>query len=122
MKKASSINPTKRPKPADRDCRVVTLRVSEAFGAQIAAWAADQPDNPDLAEAVFRLVKLGLAKPRARRTRASGQSARASSLAGNELDRQADSLASGDERSDRKKRLIEGPEEFRTSRVDRRKP
>jgi hypothetical protein len=122
MKKSSSVKPTKRSKPGDRDCPIVTLRVSGAFGALIAAWAADQPDNPDFAEAVCRLVKLGLAKQRVRRTRSSGQSARASALAGKELDRQQDSLASGDERSNRKKRLIDGPEEFRTSRVDRRKP
>jgi hypothetical protein len=121
MKKPSSVEQTKGCKPSYRERQAVTLRVSGALGAQIAAWAAGQPDDLEFAEAVYRLVKLGLAAQRATRARSSGQSARASALAENELDRQEDSQASVDERSDRRKCLIEGPGEFRTSRVDQRK-
>jgi hypothetical protein len=107
--------------PPGNDDRALTVwHGSEGLRSQIATWAAKQPDTPDFPEAVERLVRLGLAKRLNRRTRRTSRSSTPSTMAAHELDRQEDTSATVDERSDRKKRLIEGPEEFRRSRVDQR--
>jgi len=93
--------------------------VLHGLRAQIEAWAARQHDTPDFPEAVGRLLRLGLARRLTGRTRRTSKSPTASTMAALELDRQGDSAASADQRSDRKKQLIEGPEEFRASRLDR---
>ena len=49
------------------------------------------------------------------------ETAKASEMAGEEVDRLGDPLATDEERQIRKRRLIEGPQEFRDIRSDRAK-
>jgi len=38
------------------------VRLTPEFRAEIEAWAAEQEDHPNLAEAMRRLIKLGLGR------------------------------------------------------------
>jgi hypothetical protein len=79
------------------------------------AWSARQSDEPARSEAICRLVKLGLAS--AQRTGArTNKAAKASELAGREIDRLGDPSATNEERQLRKRRLLKGPKEFRDIR------
>ncbi|MET0408002.1 MAG: hypothetical protein ABW006_06500 [Hyphomicrobium sp.] len=85
------------------------------------AWA----DSHDVtrSEAIRRLVELGLSveapqRPRVHST-AKQSAARAVELAGNAIDKHSDQGASDDERSTRKRKLIQGPSVFRNARKDR---
>jgi hypothetical protein len=84
------------------------------------AWAASQIDDPGRSEAIRRLVELGLVS--ARRTGArTNKAAKASEMAGQEIDRLGDPSATDQERQLRKRRLIKGPTEFRDFRNKRAK-
>lgn len=120
MNQSPSTNRTPVAPPGDDDRALTVWHASEGLRSQIAAWAAKPPDTPNFPEAVERLVRLGLAKRLNGRTRRTSRSSTPSTMAAHELDRQEGTSATMDERSDRKKRLIEGPEEFRRSRVDQR--
>jgi hypothetical protein len=83
-------------------------------------WRGKQRPIPDLAEAIRRLVESGLAS--ARRAGVRGKkAAKASEMAGREIDRLGDPLATDEERQLRKRRLIKGPKEFRDIRRNRPK-
>jgi hypothetical protein len=69
-------------------------------------------------EAMRRLLAQALASDSARRVSAKF-AAKASDLAGQAIDRLADSSATKEEQAKRKRRLIKGPREFQTAR---RKP
>lgn len=81
----------------------------------------NQPDAPAFAEAIRRLVELGLAGTSAGRSKKSATSSKSSELASNQIDRMSDKSASADERETRKRRLLKGPSEFRDVRKDRKK-
>jgi hypothetical protein len=49
-----------RGRPATGTTPLVGVRMTEEFQDKIKAWAKKQEDNPSLAAAVRRLVKLGL--------------------------------------------------------------
>ena len=100
---------------------MVGVRMTEDFQAPIKEWANRQNDKPGMAEAIRRLVELGLTvKPKAR-PRAPNQKDRARELAGKVIDKMSDVSATDDDKAGRKRRLIKGPEEFRDARVDRSK-
>jgi hypothetical protein len=85
-------------------------------------WAAKQSDQPTRAEAIRRLVELGLTvKMPATPVSKPGRRLRARELAAEAIDKMADPAASTDERDRRRRRLTKGPEEFREVRVDRSK-
>ena len=85
------------------------------------AWSARQSDEPGLSEAIRRLVELGLAS--AQRTGArTNKAAKASELAGQEIDRLGDPSATDEERQLRKRRLLKGPKEFRDIRSNLKSP
>jgi hypothetical protein len=85
-------------------------------------WAAKQSDQPTRAEAIRRLVELGLTvKMPATPVSKPGRRLRARELAAEAIDKMADPAASTDERDQRRRRLTKGPEEFREVRVDRSK-
>jgi hypothetical protein len=82
-------------------------------------WASKQSDKPTRAEAIRRLVELGLAgstKTPARRSEKN--TAKAKELAAEAIDRLVDPKAPAEEKASRKLRLLRGPEEFREARVD----
>lgn len=67
MKRSISDNQKKtgRGRPATGVTPMWGVRFPEDLAAAIQAWAVEQPDSPSRAEAVRRLVELGLkAKPK----------------------------------------------------------
>jgi len=98
---------------------LVNFRMSTGTIAQVDKWAASQSNRPDRSEALRRLVDIALATESRSTARPSATSAaRASDMAGTEIDRQADQSASVEERDKRKRRLLKGPREFRGYRSD----
>jgi hypothetical protein len=82
-------------------------------------WRRKQHDSPSREVAIQRLVKRGLggnAKIRHRPRKASRR--KAAELASREIDRLGDQSATNEERTQRKRRLIKGPREFRDVRTD----
>lgn len=90
--------------------------------ASIVQWAVRRPDAQGLSEAVPRLVELGLAMTSSERqttARASVLAAKAKDLASKTIDRLVDPAGPEEEKANRKRRLLKGPEEFRDARIDR---
>lgn len=83
---------------------------------QIDHWRRAQADKPGRSEAIRRLVELALAvKSPAKQT----SRARATAMAGKQLDDLVDASASADQQATRKRSLLSGPEEFESVRIDR---
>lgn len=124
MKQASKNGTKKGPgRPATGQGLQIGTRWPDETVAQIDRWANKQEDEPGRSEAIRRLVDLGLSveppqRPRVRST-AKQSAARAVELAGNAIDKHSDQGASDDERSTRKRKLIQGPSVFRDARKDR---
>jgi len=95
------------------------FRASPALRASIVRWAETHPNVDTLSEAARLLVELGLAASSP--ARRSGKTNEAARMASRQLDRLADKNASEQEQASRKRRLLGGPEEFQSLRVDRRK-
>jgi hypothetical protein len=99
---------------------MIGLRLSPNKREAVEAWANTALDKPSLSEAVRRLVELGLAS--AHRSVARIKKAmEASEMAGQEIDRLGDPLATDEERQRRKRKLIKGPKELRYIRRNRPK-
>ena len=98
----------------------MTIRFPPELRGAVVKWAERQPGTPTLSQAVRRLVDLGL-KVKTPGKGNSAQKARAKELAGGAIDKMTDAKAAPDDQASRKRRLLKGPEEFRESRVDRRK-
>ena len=107
----------RRGRPATGRDAVATIRLSVDLRRRLAAWAAEQPDEPGRSEAVRRLVEIALAgaspAPTPKKT-----AAKARRLAGEAIDRLLDKSAPPQEQAKRKRRLIKGPPEFRGIRAD----
>jgi len=97
------------------------FRADEITRAAIVKWAEDQPDKPTLSEAVRRLVGLGLSGDVRPNQTSQARANEAKVMAADQLDRLADPSATADEQAVRKRRLLQGPEEFQNVRVDRLK-
>jgi hypothetical protein len=96
--------------------------MSEEFQDDIRAWAKKQPDEPPLAPAIRRLVELGLTiKTTTIPVSKPGRRLRAQELATKAIEKIVDPSAPPEERAQRQRRLLKGPEEFRETRVDRPK-
>jgi hypothetical protein len=84
--------------------------------------AENQPDMPTLSEAIRRLVELGLTvETSARPVSKPGRRLRARELATKAIEKIIDPSAPTEDRAQRQRRLLKGPEEFREARVDRPK-
>ena len=110
----------KRGRPATGQDPVTAIRLSSELRKNVDAWAAIQIDDPGRSEAIRRLVELGLASAQRAGVR-SKKAAKASEMAGQEIDRLGDSSATDEERQLRKRRLIKGPKEFQDIRSKRAK-
>ena len=88
---------------------------------QIDQWRKAQPDLPGRAEAIRRLVELGLTASHRRKQAPVAGAVRAKELAATAIDKMSDGGATADDQANRKRRLLKGPEEFRHYRVDRAK-
>ena len=111
---------TRGPPPTGKGT-LIGLRLQPRPLARVDRWAASQEDDPSRPEAIRRLVELGLANTQ-RATARTRKAAKASELAGQEVDRLGDPLATDEERQLRKRRLISGPKEFRDIRRRRNRP
>jgi hypothetical protein len=120
MKKAISVNKKSSRHPKKRgDYHVTGLKLSPRLGVAVDKWASSQDDVPTRAEAIRRLVEIGLTA-KARPTQGSrARSETASAMASDQLDRLVDQSASAEQQANRKRRLLKGPEEFQSVRVDR---
>jgi len=95
------------------------VRMHDQQIAEIDSWIASQEAEISRPEAIRRLVELGLTV-KARPTQGSRVRAdKANAMAADQLDQLADESATADERASRKRRLLQGPEEFQSVRVDR---
>lgn len=93
--------------------------------AAIDGWRARQPDQPTRAEAICRLVELGLSVGRTgSRNRAAEAAARkmAREMAAAQVDSLTDPSLPEEERRRRKRRLIRRPKELRRRQGERTKP
>jgi hypothetical protein len=97
------------------------FRADDITRAAIVKWAENQPDKPTLSEATRRLVALGLSANVRPNQASQARATKANAMAANQLDLLADPSATTDERAHRKRRLLQGPEEFQSVRVDRPK-
>jgi hypothetical protein len=113
-----SVIPQKKkrgPKPTGKGTPIM-VRLQPDPLAGVDRWASSQEDSPSRPEAIRRLVDLGLAS-----AQRAGTRAKASEMAGQEIDRLGDPSATDEERQLRKRRLIKGPNEFRDIRSKRTK-
>jgi hypothetical protein len=132
MKKARTVKQKVLGRPKTGIRPLMGFRADPAIRASIVRWAELQPDNPTLSEAIRRLVELGLTvKTKAgsllgdslpsKSFKRPGRRARAQELAKDAIEKMADTAASPEERTQRRRRLTKGLEEFRKDRVDQPK-
>ena len=115
---AIKVKPKKRGRPATGKDPLMGFHASSDMRAAIAKWAERQPDTPTPSEAVRRLVEMGLTV-RKRSMHATGERAtRARELAAKAIEKISDPSASQQERTQRRRRLTRGPQEFRQDRLD----
>jgi hypothetical protein len=114
-----SDNKKKIGRPATGVGTLVGQRWHEDQLDQINRWRRGQSDMPGRAEAIRRLVELGLkAKPAPKPVGNPGRRLRAQELAAKAIERIIDPAAPPEERAQRRRRLTKGPLEFREDRVD----
>jgi hypothetical protein len=123
MKKEIPAKQKTRGRPATGVTPMMGFRAEPVIRASVVRWAENQPDKPSLSESIRRLVEIGLSVGSGRRPRVLSTSkqgaARAAELATNAIDKRADAGASAEDRAVRKRRLVEGPSAFRSTRKDR---
>jgi len=110
--------PNKGGRPATGRDPVTAIRLSEKFRAAVDKWAAKQDDKPPRSEAVRRLVELGLTVKTKSKQAPVERATRARELAVKAIEKISDPLASQEERTQRRRRITRGPQEFREDRVD----
>jgi Arc/MetJ-type ribon-helix-helix transcriptional regulator len=100
---------------------MVTARMPAPLIKSVDSWAAKNADG-SRSEAIRRLVELGLAGSTPTKHRSPEEAAKASDMAGRQIDQLANPAMPEEERRARKRRLIKGPREFRDMRGDQPKP
>jgi hypothetical protein len=110
----------KRPgRPATGQDPVTAIRLSPELRENVDIWAAKQPDEPKRSEAIRRLVEIGLkVKTTTRPVSKPGRKFRAQELAKKAIEKMSDPSATPEERAQRRRRLTNGPAEFREDRGD----
>jgi hypothetical protein len=94
------------------------LRLEPKMIKRIDDWRRQQSDLPPRAEAMRRLVELGLPAAHPARRRGKKIGPKASEMAGRAIDRVEDRSVPAEDRARRKRRLLKGPQEFREMRGD----
>jgi len=118
-KQSKTVHKKTRGRPAGvKFSGTIPVRLEPAAVAAVDAWAAEREFSRS--EAIRRLVDLALTATPGR-AQSSQSRRRAAELAGNAIDKLADSSASDEEQTGRKRRLLKGPEAFRDFRLDREK-
>jgi Arc/MetJ-type ribon-helix-helix transcriptional regulator len=114
MKKSAVFTRKGPQRSSARRGAVTTIELPRQLWQQIDRWRREDGAKTR-SEAIRRLLAQALASHPARRIGAEF-AAKASDLAGQAIDRLADSSATKEEQAKRKRRLIKGPREFRTAR------
>jgi hypothetical protein len=122
MKKSIKVNQKRRGRPATGRDPVSAVRLPVELTAEVDSWA--EQHETTRSEAIRRLVEIGLSKSSGiKKTRVLSTSkqgaARAAELATKTIDKRIESGASAEEREVRKRKLVEGPSAFRSTRKDR---
>lgn len=121
MKKSTKVTPKKtQGHPATGRDPHVTLRMPPGLIAEVEAWATAY--GATRAEAIRRLVELGLTIRTKSKQGSAARAERAKELASRAIDNLTTATPESGEKARRKGNLIKGPEEFRQVRVDRPKP
>jgi hypothetical protein len=94
----------------------VAARMPSTLIAEVEAWAV--ANNTSRSDAFRQLVELGLARSKSAGPISAKSAERARQLAGKTIDGLVDAAAPAEETTNRKRRLLKGPEEFREVRVD----
>jgi hypothetical protein len=100
----------------------VMCRVNVTLLTRVDTWRRAQPDMPTRPQAILRLAERALAALPTRTRRSPKAAAKASELAGEQIDKLIDPSAPAEEKHRRKRRLLKGPGEFREIRGDLAKP
>jgi hypothetical protein len=123
MVKVNKGIPKKRGRPATGRDPVVPVRLPVELIKTIDKWGRSQADlATSRSEIIRRLVELGLAVSTPTKPTSSREAAKASDMAGRQIDKLANPAMPEEERRARKRRLIKGPREFRDVRGDQPKP
>ena len=118
MPKSIAVKPKKRGRPATGKDPFIGIRLPPSLIREIENWA-EENDAPSRSEAIRRLLETGLQNARGTSTRSSKRAAaKASHMAASTLEQLGDKSAPAEERSKRKRRLLEGQSEFREMRAD----
>src|SRR5262249_11270854 len=119
MKSSSKrVIPKKRGRPATGNDPVRSFRMPDELMGRIDTWSADQEDRPSRAEAIRRLVEIGLTV-KTKSAPSERQRVLLADLASKAIDSMTAGMPDSDEKASRKRRLLKGPEEFQNVRVDR---
>jgi hypothetical protein len=106
------------PPPTGKGVQVVVRLQPDPLSA-LDSWAAKEADQPTRAEAIRRLIELGLTvRTPAKPGNKPGRRLRAQELAANAIEKMIDPAAPLEERAQRRRRITKGPSEFREDRVD----
>jgi hypothetical protein len=101
---------------------LVGVRVQPDMAKQLDDWRRQQDDLPGRPEAMRRLLEQALSGVLSHIPATSKDTAtRAAELAAKTIDKKIDSKAPAQERAVRKRKLLQGPSDFRESRKDRAK-
>jgi hypothetical protein len=118
MKRQTLITQKRRgPAPTGKGT-LIGVRVQPDRLTVIDAWIKAQEDTPSRPEAIRRLMAMGLASSPRSGHHSQKAAAKASQIAGREIDRLVDQSVPAEERASRKRRLLKGPKEFRDLRTD----
>jgi len=105
------------PAPTGKGVQVVVRLQPDPLRA-LDGWAAKQNDHPTRAEAIRRLVEIGLTVRTKSKQPPAARAERAKELAAKAIEKILDPSAPPEERAQRRRRLTKGPSEFRDDRVD----
>ena len=94
----------------------------QAMIDDVEKWRAKQRPIPNVSEAIRRLVGEALSNAKIGRKRSAAATKDASTMASRAIDRLADTSAPDKEQASRKRRLLQGPKEFREMRTKSRIP
>ena len=96
----------------------VMVRLLPDQAQKLDQWRKRQPEKPGRPEAIRRLIDQGLAGTGRERTTSRGAAQKASDLAAAAIENLTDPSQPSEQKQKAKRRLIQGPEEFRDIRGD----
>jgi hypothetical protein len=94
------------------------MRVSDAFLRSVDAWRRKRPDKPSRAQAIRQLVEQALEGSQTNRAPSKTAARKASDLATRTIEKLTPENQTPELKQQAKRRLIQGPKEFRDIRGD----